>query len=211
VPSETTPVDKLRTAPQDEQEIGVARKPELTLVAAKKPQRKKRAKRDWSKAKAAKFLSALSDTCNVSEACRRSRVPMTVAYRRRKMDAAFRAEWAEMIAIGYQRLEAVLLERAFNGTEKVVTKRDGSEERMREYPNQLGLQLLKMHRETAIEADSQHTLEEVDEIRERLVRKLQRLKKRNEEQEARRAELRSAAPRDGDPGGCDGGAATAGA
>ena len=53
---------------------GVARKPKLTLVAAKKPQRKKRAKRDWSKAKAARFLAVLADTCNVSEACRRSGV-----------------------------------------------------------------------------------------------------------------------------------------
>src|SRR5438067_6550520 len=62
---------------------------------------------------------------------------MTVAYRRRKMDASFRADWVEKIAIGYQRLEAVLMERAFNGTERVITKRDGSEERMREYGYQL--------------------------------------------------------------------------
>ena len=172
----------------------MARK-ELNLVAAAKPQLKKKAPRDWSKAKAARFLKVLGDTCNVSEACRRSRVPMTVAYRRRKMDAGFRAEWAEMIAIGYQRLEAVLLERAFNGTEKVITKRDGSEERMREYPNQLGLMLLKMHRETAMEANSEMPAEDVGEIRERLVKKLQRLKKRDEEQEAGRAELRGDAAR----------------
>jgi hypothetical protein len=127
----------------------VARKKQMTLVAARKPQLRKRAKRDWSKAKAREFLSVLADTCNVSEACRKSGVPMTVAYRRRKMDAAFRAAWAEAIAIGYQRLEGVLLERAFNGTEKLFTRKDGSEERMREYPNQLGLQLLKMHRQTA--------------------------------------------------------------
>jgi len=99
----------------------VARK-QMTLVAAKKPQLKKRAKRDWSKDKAAKFLAVLSETCNVSEACRRSGVPMTVAYRRRKMDAGFRAAWLEAIAVGYQRLEALLLDRAFNGTEKVVTR-----------------------------------------------------------------------------------------
>jgi hypothetical protein len=185
----------------------VARKRKLTLVAAKKPQLKKQAERDWSKDKAEKFLEVLADTCNVSEACRSSGVPMTVAYRRRKMDAAFRAEWAEMIAIGYHRMEAVLLERAFNGTERVVTKRDGSEERMREYPNQLGLQLLRMHRETAIAADSEYSPEDVDEIRERLVKKLQRLKRRDEEQKARRPELRSDAPRDGDPEGGDGGTA----
>ena len=187
----------------------VARRKQLTLVAAKKPQLKKRAVRDWSAAKARDFLRVLAETCNVSEACRRSGVPMTVAYRRRKMDASFRAEWAEMIAIGYQRLEAVLLDRAFNGTEKVITKRDGSEERILEYSNQLGLQLLKMHRETAAEADNQMAPEDVDEIRERLVRKLQRLKKRDEEQEAERAKLRGDAPRDGDTEGRDGGATTA--
>jgi hypothetical protein len=189
---------------------GVTRKKQMTLVAAKRPQLKKRAKRDWSQAKARKFLTVLAETCNVSEACRRSRVPMTVAYRRRKMDASFRAEWAEMIAIAYQRLEAVLLERAFNGTERVITRRDGSEERMREYPNQLGLQLLKMHRETAMEAECEMPVEDVDEIRERLVKKLQRLKRRNEEQEAERARLRSHAPRDGDAGECERGAAAQG-
>jgi hypothetical protein len=182
----------------------------MTLVAARKPQLRKRAVRDWSKDKARKFLTVLGETCNVSEACRRSGIPMTVAYRRRKMDAAFRAGWGEMIAIGYQRLEGVLLERAFNGTERVVTKRDGSEERMREYPNQLGLMLLRMHRESAMEADSEAAAEDVHEIRERLVRKLQRLKKRNEEQEAERARLRGDAPRDGDDGGGDRGAAAQG-
>ena len=185
----------------------MARKKQLTLVAARTPQYKKRARRDWSKAKAREFLEALADTCNVSEACRQSGVPMTVAYRRRKMDAAFRAEWAEMIAIGYARLEGVLLQRAFNGTEKVVTKRDGSEERMHEYPNQLGLQLLKMHRETAMEADQDMAPEDIDELRERIVRKLQRMKRRDEEQEAEGAGLRSAGPRETDPQERDGGAA----
>jgi hypothetical protein len=179
----------------------------MTLVASRRPQLRKAAARDWSKEKAARFLSVLADTCNVSEACRRSGVPMTVAYRRRKMDAAFRAAWLEAIAAAYSRLELVLLDRAFNGTEKIVKRRDGSEERMLEYPNQLGLMLLKMHRDSATEAESELPTEDVDEIRERLVRKLQRLKKRDEEQEARRAELRSDAPRDGDHGQNDGGAA----
>lgn len=183
------------------------RKKALTLVAAKMPQLKKRAKRDWSIAKGAKFLGVLAETCNVSEACRRSGVPMTVAYRRRKMDAAFRAAWIEAIGLAYYRLELMLLHRAFNGMEKVIKRRDGSEERMIEYPTQLGLQLLKMHRETAIEADSDIPEEDADEIRERLVKKLQRMKKRDEEQEAERARLRGDAPRDGDDGERDGGAA----
>lgn len=188
----------------------MAGKRKLTLVAASKPQLRKKAARDWSRAKACAFLGVLAETCNVSEACRQSGVPMTVAYRRRKMDATFRAAWVEAIGLAYHRLELMLLERAFKGTEKVIRRRDGSEERMREYSDQLGLALLKMHRDTAAEADFDLPPEDVDEIRERLVGKLQRLKKRNEEQEARRAELRSDAPRDGDPGESDGGAAAAG-
>jgi hypothetical protein len=161
-------------------EVDVARKREMTLVAAARPQLKKKAKRDWSQAKAGKFLSVLAETCNVSEACRRSGVPMTVAYRRRKMDAAFRAAWIEQIGAAYQRLELVLLERAFAGTEKVVTRRDGSEERMVEYSNQLGLQLLKMHRDTAREAMPESEPDNMDEVRERLFNKLERLRKREE-------------------------------
>jgi len=183
----------------------------MTLVAAARPQLKKKAKRDWSKAKAERFLSVLAASCNVSEACRRSKVPMTVAYRRRKMDAGFRAGWLQAIAEAYSRLELMLLERAFNGTEKIVRRRDGSEERMREYSDRLALVLLKMHRETAIEAEQEAESEDADEIRERLVRKLQRMKQRDEEQEARRAQLRSDAPRDGGDGESDGGRAAPGA
>ena len=175
-------------------------KTKLVLVPGKAPQMRKPSKRSWSKRKADHFLLVLSETCNVSEACRRSGLPMTVAYRRRNSDAAFRAGWVEAIAIGYQRLEAVLLDRAFNGTEKVIVRRDGSEERTREYPNHMALKLLQMHRETALEAEaeSDFSAEDVEEIRERLVRKLQRLKKRDEEQEARASELRG---RDAAPAG----------
>ena len=179
-------------------------KTKLVLVPGKAPQMRKASKRSWNKRKADHFLLVVAETCNVSEACRRSGLPMTVAYRRRKSDAAFRAGWVESIGIAYQRLEAVLLDRFFNGTEKVITRRDGSEERMREYPNHLGLQLLKMHRETAMEADFDMPEEDADEIRQRLVRKLQRLKSRDEEEEARASELRG---RDGAP---DGGAQSGG-
>ena len=188
----------------------MAREDRLTLVRSRKPQLRKRKAGDWSKAKAREFLSVLADTCNVSEACRRSGLGMTVAYRRRKSDAAFRAAWLEALAAAYQRLELVLLERAFNGTEKLIKRRDGTEERMLEYSNQLGLQLLKMHRDSAIEAETDLPPEDIDDIRERLVRKLQRMKKRNEEQEAQRARLRGASPRDGLDGEGAGGSSTQG-
>jgi len=184
----------------------VARK--LTLVGGKMPQLRKSNRHSWSKAKAAKFLSALAATCNVSEACRQSGVPMTVAYRRRRMDAGFRADWRAVIGEAYQKLELALLDRAFNGTEKVTTRRDGSEERMREYPNHIGLQLLRMHRDLAIEAESELDDDEVAEIRERLVNKLQRMKRRDEEQETGFEQLRDDASRTGDAEGGERGTAT---
>lgn len=153
---------------------------ELTLCAGERPQRKKATARDWTNAKAQAFLSVLAETCNVTEACRTSGVSVTSAYRHRKSDASFRAGWREAIAIAYSRLELVLLERAFVGTEKVVTRRDGSNERMTEYSNQLGLSLLKMHRDTAIEAAPENEPDNIEEIRERLFNKLERLRKREE-------------------------------
>ena len=191
----------------------MAKGKELTLVAARKPQFKQRAKRDWSKEKAAKFLGVLAATCNVSEACRQTGISMTVVYRRRKMDAKFRTAWNETLSGAYLRLELVLLDRAFNGTEKVMTRHDGSEDRMREYPNHIALRLLQMHRETVIETEHEMADEDVNEIRERLVRKLQRMKKRDAEQEqgeAGGAGIRRTDQRTADPEGCVGGAAAQG-
>jgi hypothetical protein len=156
----------------------------MILVGARKGRLQKRKPRAWSKAKAGEFLAVLSETCNVREACRESGVSLSVAYRRRKSDAAFRAGWLEAVGIAYQRLELELLDRAFNGVEKLLTRRDGSEERMRDYSNQLGLQLLKMHRDTAIEATTELPPNEVEEIRERLIRKIKRLKQRRDSEGA---------------------------
>jgi hypothetical protein len=155
-------------------------KSELVLVAGGKPRQRKASRRDWTKEKETKFLSVLADTCNVTRAAEETGVSISGAYKRRKENAAFRAGWLEAISVAYQRLELVLLDRAFNGTEKVIRRRDGSEERMLEYSNQLGLTLLKMHRDTAVEAAPENEPENIDEIRERLFNKLERLRKREE-------------------------------
>ena len=115
----------------------------LTLIGGDNPRMQKPRKNAWSKAKAKEFLGVLADTCNVSEACRQSGISVGAAYKRRGGDAAFRAGWMEAISVAYQRLELVLLDRAFNGTEKLVKRRDGSTEVMLEYSNTLGLALLK--------------------------------------------------------------------
>ena len=150
----------------------------LMLVGGAKPQLRKPRAKGWTRAKQAEFLTVLGETCNVSQAARQAGVSVTHAYRKRKMDAGFRASWIEAVGSAYQRLELALLDRAFNGTEKVTTRRDGSEERVREVSNQLGLALLKMHRDTAAAAASELPPDDLEALRERVMRKLDRLRER---------------------------------
>ena len=156
----------------------------LVVAGGQRPQARKRSKRNWTRTKQIEFLSVLAVTCNVTEAARQAGISLGHAYKKRSTDARFRAAWLEAIGTAYQRLELVLLERAFNGTEKLLKRRDGSEERMLEYSNQLGLALLKMHRDTAVEASTELPHDDVAEMRERLVKKLMRLKQRIEKDDA---------------------------
>jgi hypothetical protein len=50
---------------------------------------------------------------------------------------------------------------------------------MIEYSNQLGLTLLKMHRDTAVQADTEFQPDQIEELKERLLSKLRRLKQRD--------------------------------
>jgi len=156
---------------------------ELTIAGGATPRLRKRRGTDWTRAKERAFLTALAETCNVTAAAEAAGMSVSSAYARRKKVAAFRAGWAEAIAAAYQRLELVMLDRALNGTEKIVVRKDGSEERMREYPNQIALHLLKMHRDSAMEAIEEPRETDAAELRERLVQKLERLRKRFEAEE----------------------------
>jgi phage terminase small subunit len=152
---------------------------ELVVAGGARPIVRKARRREWTRAREKQFLTALSETCNVTVAAEAAGISLTAAYVRRKKVAAFRAGWAEAIATAYQRLELVMLDRALNGTEKIVVRKDGSEERMREYPNQIAMHLLKMHRDSAMEAIEEPAEAEIEEVRERLFQKLQRLRNRD--------------------------------
>ena len=154
-------------------------KKELVVAGGARPHVRKASKRDWTKAKEQAFLTALAESCNVTAAAAAGGVSVAGAYLHRKKVAAFRAGWAEAIATAYQRLELVMLDRALNGTEKIVVRKDGSEERMRTYSDTAALALLRMHRDTATEAISEPDPVDVEELRDRLFKKLQRLRKRH--------------------------------
>lgn len=50
---------------------------------------------------------------------------------------------------------------------------------MKEYSNALGVALLKMHRDTATDAEFEMGPEEIEEVRERLMSKLRRMDERD--------------------------------
>ena len=137
-------------------------------------------RRNWTREKEKRFLEVLAETCNVTRACEAVNIGTPSAYSRRKRNAAFRSAWNEAIGAAYQRLELVLIERTLNGTEKIMTRHDGSEDRMREYPINLGMALLKLHRSSAETVQRPVAIDNGDGAHERLVKKLLRLKKRRQ-------------------------------
>ena len=148
-----------------------------------RPRRRAADPRSWTKAKESKFLSALSDSCNVKYSARKAGVSITAVYERRKANAAFRHAWRSALREGYAKLELMLLERALIGTEKVIERRDGSIERMRDYSNPLAIALLRLHRDEVAETPDEPGSagrageEEVEEIRRKIALKLDRLNK----------------------------------
>jgi hypothetical protein len=154
---------------------------EVVLGASKKGVQKRIGRpSDWTKAKADRFVEVLADSCNVSLAARAVRRSVGDVYRQRNKDAAFRAAWDQALAIGYARLELMMLERALHGVEKVVTLKSGESKIMREYNDRVALSLLRLHRESvgAIHEASAESGDH-DEACERILERLQRLRERD--------------------------------
>jgi len=131
------------------------------------------------------FLITLGDTCNVALSARKAGFSQSWAYRLRKRDASFRAGWAEAVREGYAKLELVLLERAMKGTPKPIMRRDGSERIVRQYSTQLAVALLKKHADAAAEASYEHNEDDLKEVRDRIIEKLERMRALDERVETK--------------------------
>jgi hypothetical protein len=127
------------------------------------------------------FFATLTQTCNVVRSAKAAGFTANWAYRKRKFDAGFRKGWAEAVREGYARLELVLLERAIKGTPKLVRTAKGTDRIMRDYSNTLAVALLKRHAATADSAAYQPPDEELEEIRERILERLARVRERDGE------------------------------
>lgn len=69
----------------------------------------------WTKARRETFLGVLAQTCNVAQATRATGLCPSAPYELRRRDQAFATLFAEALALGYERLEAALINHALVG------------------------------------------------------------------------------------------------
>ena len=152
---------------------------ELVIVEGKTRLKRKRASpQTITPEQIETFFETLADTCNVVRSAKTAGFTANWAYRRRKFDAAFRNGWAAAVREGYSKLELVLLERAMKGTPKLVRTAKGNDRVMREYSTALAVALLRRHAETADSAAYDPGEDELREVRERILEKLEGLRRR---------------------------------
>lgn len=152
--------------------------PGLIIDGKSSPKLRQARECDIEDEQVATFFATLAETCNVVRSAKAAGFSKAWAYRKRKRDAGFRRAWAEAVREGYARLELVLLERAIKGTPKLVRTARGSDRVMRDYSNTLAVALLRRHAETAASASYEPGEDELQEVRERILEKLERLRER---------------------------------
>ena len=125
------------------------------------------------------FFVTLGETCNVVRSARAAGFSSSWAYKLRQRDAGFRNGWAQAVREGYAKLELVLLERAMKGTPKPVFRPGGGERIVREYSTALAVALLRRHAETADSAGYEPGEDEMRELRDKILAKLERVRERD--------------------------------
>ncbi|VXC57508.1 hypothetical protein [Sphingomonas sp. AX6] len=91
-----------------------------TVISVKgKPKAQTAKASSFGVTKRTRFLDALALTCNVTRAAAHAGVSASTVWRARHRDPVFQEEWREALAIGYDRLEALVLEHGGAG-ERIV-------------------------------------------------------------------------------------------
>ena len=156
---------------------------ELVLAGGKRPRMVKARRNSWTKAKQEAFLGALTATCNIAAALRRVRMSRGGLDNLRHRDAAFRERMRIAVREAYAGLEMFAIEKMMSGVVKTVTKADGAVETVQEYPLHLAVQLLRLHKDNAPEAEAAPNADEREEVTKRLLRKIAAVRARQQREE----------------------------
>lgn len=90
-------------------------------------QRQKIASTGFTEKKRQRFLDTLAATCNVRMSAAAAGVGLSSCYRLRTRDASFADAWRTALAIGYDRLEAALLDYALSRVEAQAIDPDAAD------------------------------------------------------------------------------------
>ena len=150
---------------------------DMRLTGGKTPQLHK-AMKGWTEAKTVCFLETLAESCNVTLAAETAGVSSTSVYRRRNQDATFRAAWGKAVATAVAAIEMMLLKRALHGVERPVDPKNLEAGVLTHYDDRTALAMLRMHRDTAVEADRDVDATDYQEAVERIMARLARLRER---------------------------------
>lgn len=141
-------------------------------------QQRKPRKDGWTKQRREIFLETLASTCNVTAAANAAEKTAKTARDLRRRDPGFAQAWDEAIAMAYDQLELVMLERATHGTEKPIVRGDTEIGTMRHYSDAVGIRLLQAHRETAMRAKERQAAGDPDAVFELLKDRLTEMHRR---------------------------------
>ena len=152
----------------------------IAMGAHGQPQSLPERKDGWTANRRERFIDHLRISCNVSASCREVGMSEAGAYKHRKRNAAFRADWKVAINEAVERLEMMLLRRSMDG--QVVEKRERGGEIVKtiEYPDRIALALIGKHKDEAAAVDVPEDESAADALRKRIERKLDLLIKREE-------------------------------
>jgi len=131
----------------------------------------------FGKERRARFLQHFAATCNASAAAREAGVGVTTVYCTRQRDPEFAAAWNAALQQGYGTLEAALVARALRAAQEVPSPTEADHRAGEATDRQLGIQLLKTHRQSLGKApgDIRPQRSDIAAVRERLERKMRAL------------------------------------
>ena len=134
-----------------------------------------------------KFLSNLASSSNIQASALASDVAVSTVYYWRAHDDQFRNEWQKALAIGYELLEAEMLDRARNGTERELFHAGKLVSVVRDYDDAMAFRLLQAHRDlmARTRAVSMGNQFDPSEARAKLDEKLDALRHRLTNEESR--------------------------
>lgn len=93
-----------------------------------------------------KFINAIRETANITKACELAGITRDTFYKRKRNDSEWRLVFEQAWKDGYEALEAMCAERAFNGYDRPVYQNGEKVGIMRQYSDSLAAFLLKGNR-----------------------------------------------------------------